>query len=104
AKFLTEARQAILLGVLRLEKVDPDLVIEEGIEEKIGHHMGLRVVSPDVPNDSKAPIQLQDVDMIGGSEIMELRKRLQYLERENANYKRELRIASEKLEQIRKIA
>lgn len=104
AKFLSEARQAILAGTLRLEKVDPDLAIEEGIEEKIGHNVSLRALSTDAPTETGVSAQLQDVDMIGGSEIMELRKRLQHLERENASFKRELRIATEKLEQIRKIA
>lgn len=104
AKFLSEARQAILAGTLRLEKVDPDLAIEEGIEEKIGYNVSLWALSIDALIETGVSAQLQDVDMIGGSEIMELRKRLQHLERENASFKRELRIATEKLEQIRKIA
>jgi hypothetical protein len=106
AKFLNEARQAILSGTLRLEKVDPELAIEEGIEEKIGHNMGLRALSAIEPADaiSEEGNTLQAVDMVGGSEIMDLRRKVQHLEREKAILKRELRIAQEKLEQIRKIA
>lgn len=107
AKFLNEARQAILSGTLRLDKVDPGLMIEEGIEEKIGHNTILRAVSPQEGETAAAGKEtntLQAVDMVGGSEIMDLRRKVQHLERENANFKRELRIATEKLDQIKKIA
>lgn len=106
AKFLNETRQAAVLGTIKLDKVDPGLIIEEGIEEKIGHQMNTRVSSSDgiSESDLKEARQVEESEIVGGSEIMELRRRVQFLERENATFKRELRVANEKLDQIRKIA
>lgn len=104
AKFLTETRQLANQGILRFDKVDPELMIEEGIEEIIGNNSIARMIASDPVAENKESNTLQAVDMVGGSEIMELRKRVQQLERENAVFKKELRVAVEKLDQIRKIA
>ena len=108
AKFINETRQAIVHGIIKLDRVDPGLVIDEGIEERIGHQTGARVSladgAPDSKGDEEEVQQIQAVDMVGGSEILELRRRVQFLERENATFRRELRVATEKLDQIRKIA
>jgi hypothetical protein len=96
-KILEEVRGLIKQGFLRPEKFDANLIIEEKIEEKLD--VGARPVS--------ASQVVHDIRAESGSEteaVEMLSNQVAVLSSENRKLKSELRIAQDKLEQIRKIA
>jgi len=106
-KILSETRALIAKGVIKLDKLDPDLVIPENIEEKLSEAgYQLTVNAPpteattelrfDTKVDAKADTSKEEIDF--------LRKKVNQLVNENNLLKHELSVLRNKIEQIKKIA
>ncbi len=121
-KILSETRSMIAQGILKLDKVDPELIIPENIEEKLaeaGYNNGMAASasvsegelnfgnvefkSESKPENKSDPIgNAKSAD--AAKEIEFLKKRVNQLVNENNMLKHELSVFRNKLEQIRKIA
>lgn len=118
-KLITEVRELMKSGVLKMEKIDPELVIPENIEEKLAKIQLLNSIEKSV-STSTAPLNFhteeekQTVTPISSAakatpdntkeENESLKKKVQFLTQENAKLKGELNGLKLKLEQIKKIA
>lgn len=128
-KILVEVRNMITQGYIRLEKIDPDLIIAEDIEDKIGKDT---VKKNDDSNDFQIQYDTGTGAATGTShghghqsahsshshhghgasgghghdnaEVGPLRMKVQSLANENTQLKSEVKILREKLAQIKKIA
>jgi hypothetical protein len=121
-KILVEVRSMITQGYIRLEKVAPDLMIPEGIEDKIGK----APAASQADNDNVFHIEYEGTGSAASAsshshathsdqrnhgapdhdaaETGALRAKLQAIANENYQLKTELKILREKLAQIKKIA
>ncbi len=87
SKIIDEVRNMIKQNILRFEKFDPNLTIEENLEEKLGPTNDVKLT---VTEDAEASEKLSNQVLM--------------LSQENKKLKSEVRILREKLEQIKKIA
>lgn len=110
-KILTEVRSMIAKGIIKLDKVDPELVIPENIEEKLAEtgynntvtaapvaaETELRFeLKQEAKSDNKIDTSKEEIDF--------LKKKVNQLVNENNMLKHELSVLRNKIEQIRKIA
>ena len=120
-KIITEVRKMISDGRLRMDKIDPELIIEYGIEEKLkkqsvstdGGHVvelhsdvieaadgsTLRFNLPNEEPENVAPAANGNHE----AEVIQLRKRINTTNQENMALKTEVAKLKMKLDQIRKI-
>lgn len=126
-------RKMIKDGEIRLDKVDPDLMIRENFEEHLAHgpaptnggnhahapatahapvataHTHAAAAEPELSFDAQAAqmrkkAEQGELDSKSAAEILQLHKTLTVINKENGALKEELRVLREKLEQIRRIA
>lgn len=110
-KILSETRSMIAQGIIKLDKVDPELMIPENIEEKLAE-AGYSSVVNAAPTTSEKELRFDKVEFKSDSpksdtskeEIDFLKKKVNQLVNENNMLKHELSVVRNKLEQIRKIA
>lgn len=113
-KILGETRAMIAKGIIKLDKVDPDLVIPENFEEKLSEAGFNSVVNVAPAPTAAAPETELKFDNIefksetksdtSREEIDFLKKKVNQLVNENNMLKHELSVLRNKIEQIRKIA
>jgi hypothetical protein len=112
-KIIQEVRKMISDAALHVEKFAPNLVIEKGIEEKLGKggavkgdeaSAGAGEAASETPGelrfDSPASRNTGEVS----ADVSQLQKKVHSLMAENNTLKTELKISKEKLAQIKKIA
>lgn len=118
-KLVTEVRELMKSGVLKMDKIDPELVIPENIEDKLGKAQLMSsveklVAAPTQPlnfhtdEEKKAATAVSPVAASGNENAKEenesLKKKVQILTQENAKLKNEVNSLKSKLDQIKKIA
>lgn len=118
-KILSETRAMIAQGIIKLDKLDPDMVIPENIEERLGEagftmfpHSQQNSGSPSGSNPGGSPAskenqfesKTESKSEAVKEEIEFLKKRVNQLVNENNMLKHEISVYRNKLEQIRKIA
>lgn len=106
SKMLSEVRGFIAQGILKLEKIDPDLLIPENIEEVLSvggftvpiyeHDTTKKDAKPHVVGETTDPGVQQEVDF--------LKRKLNQLASELNALKHENSVLKDKLTQIKKIA
>lgn len=106
SKILTEVRGFISQGIIRLEKVDPDLVVPENIEEVLStSYVASSIATAEfVPNKDANPNVVGDADNVARQEVEFLKKKLNHLNAELAALRHENVVLKDKLTQIKKIA
>lgn len=112
-KIITETRGFIVGGIIKIEKIDPSLVIVENIEEQLANQSVTRSLGmmsspateevstvmelvPETKSECKAEHSKEEVEF--------LKKKVNQLVGENAALKQELAVLRGKLDQIKKIA
>ncbi|MBX2988824.1 MAG: hypothetical protein KF802_13115 [Bdellovibrionaceae bacterium] len=116
-KIITETRGFISGGILKMDKVDPELMIPENIEEQLSNQSVTRSLGdltasvsadPDEPklnfDGPHAAADKTDVKAGSKEEVEFLKKKVNTLVSENNSLKQELSVVRGKLDQIRKIA
>jgi hypothetical protein len=111
-KIFMEVRKLIHEGVLRADKVDPDIFVEDGIEEKLkrmdlptAQSLGEKLAAKHQIQEEEEPTQLaKDPSADDLEEIRNLRRKLINLNEENQNLKNENHNLKAKIEHIKKIA
>lgn len=110
ARILTEVRGYIGQGIIRLEKVDPDLHIPENIEELLSHsYVGAPIYDHEAAKkDGKPAIVGEAEEMQTDSGIQQendfLKRKVNQLSSEVNALKHENSVLKDKLSQIKKIA
>ena len=109
-KVIEATRELITSGAIRVESFDKQLVIQEDIEEAMasGTHYFLseeKEVGPIAPA-AKATVEAAPAQKPAAlsADTETLRQKVLQLQAENKNLKQDLKMAKEKLDQIRKIA
>lgn len=106
-KVIEEVRAMVKQGYLRFDKFDPDLVVADGIEEKLGgagpagNSEDFSSVMIETAQQAVAQAQTNGVDR---EAVEKLSSKIIVLSEENKRLQKELKVLKEKLEQIRKIA
>jgi len=110
-KVLEITRKMITDGRIRLDKIDPDLVIPEDFEENLGKNSTPAAFSQ---KSSESHIEAEKVQEAvhnaqksgagGSAELLQLQRVAQALTTENRSLRDEVKVLKSKLEQIRKIA
>ncbi len=109
-KIMEEIRAMVKNGYLRFDKFDPDLIVPDGIEEKLGGG-GSPVANKD--SDDFSSLMLETAQQAvaqaqtSGADreaVEKLSSKILVLSEENKRLHKELKVLKEKLEQIRKIA
>jgi hypothetical protein len=107
-KILSETRMMIAQNVIKLDKVDPDLLIPENIEEKLSAAGFNSVPAPveTAASEKELKFEPKTENKADSSreEIEFLKKKVNQLVNENNMLKHELSVVRNKLDQIRKIA
>lgn len=114
-KIISEVRAFATSGLIKLEKVDPEMVIPENIEEILNQYGGVSLQSSELDNSSEElsnapPLNFEGKgESLGGhrhtaEEIEFLKKKVHLLVSENNALKHEVSVFRNKLEQIKKIA
>lgn len=108
-KLLSEVRSIFAQGLLRMDKVDPGLVVADNIEEALNSVSG--EVAPVTENDFVAKVESKPKASGLSSESSELQHELDILKRKLVQYsaevnllKQENSVLKDKLAQIKKIA
>lgn len=106
-KLFAEIRKMESEGSLKFDKFDPDMVIPEDIEEKLGKGISLSAISSKDLDDAAASVP-QSMGASIPSNVLEelagLRKKLVTLSQENNKLQTDNKVMKEKLDQIKKIA
>lgn len=105
AKLLSEIRGFISQGIIRLEKVDPDFLIPENIEETLnmtGGSISRAEMESAIKGELKSDSASDNSDL--QHEVDFLRKKIIHFSSELAALKNENTILKDKLAQIKKIA
>lgn len=111
-KILTETRTMIAQNIIKLDKLDPELLIPENIEERLAE-IGFNSVVSAAPVAAEKELRFDGVKTEAKSdsknesskeEIEFLKKKVNQLVNENNMLKHELSVFRNKLDQIRKIA
>jgi len=110
-KIIEEVRSMVKQGFLRFDKFDPELIVEEGIEEKLagGATPGSSKKSEDfssvlVETAEQAVAQAQTSSGVDREAVEKLSAKVLTLAEENKRLNKEMKVLKEKLEQIKKIA
>lgn len=126
-KLIEEVRLMINEGYIRLEKVAPEMVIEDDIEEKIGKTLHPSMLEKEsfssegskartsipqgtkpahqTPSEPKSIVRTVDKGTeVSSAEVNALRKQVHLLKTENTALKNELKQIKDRLQQIKKIA
>jgi hypothetical protein len=119
-KLFSEIRKMEAEGSLKFEKFDPEMVIPEDIEERLGKGVSISDVSPAsssaVAHSHAAPTQPTMTAASGAApasnavppnlaeELTTLRRKLVQLTQENQKLQQDNHVMKEKLDQIKKIA
>lgn len=108
-KFINEVRTMISQGALKLDKVDPDLVIPENIEDNLASGVMSSPASFEpAAHSSSAPAQASATSgaaPAGSSEELSmLRKKIVNMTQENQMLKQQLQVMKEKIDAVRKAA
>lgn len=109
-KFINEVRTMISQGTLKLEKIDPDLVIPENIEDNLASGVMSSPANFELPahgtSSMLAPIQTSSASVSAGSseELSMLRKKLVNMTQENQMLKQQLQVMKDKIDAVRKAA
>ena len=106
-KILSETRVMIAQNIIKLDKLDPDLLIPENIEEKlaeVGFNTVVSAPATTVEKELKFETKSEAKSDSSREEIEFLKKKVNQLVNENNMLKHELSVFRNKLEQIRKIA
>ncbi len=120
-KILTDVRQLIADGHIRIEKFAPELVVEEGIEEKMGKGEGLSIApepsSSGISNSyTEPPANGESLNFDGpkaapagppvtanSPEMKQMYRKMQHMHEENIRLKTENKLLKEKILNIRKM-
>ncbi len=111
-KILSETRTMIAQNIIKLDKLDPELLIPENIEERLAE-VGFNSVVSAAPAAAEKELRFDGVKAEAKSdsksestkeEIEFLKKKVNQLVNENNMLKHELSVFRNKLDQIRKIA
>jgi hypothetical protein len=117
-KIIEEVRKMINDGELKLDKFAPELIIPEAYEEKLGKNKTAGETGSPTSNDAEASGGVPNLDGFGpkpaghtngsggpvSADVNTLRQKIQSLSHENNALKNELKIAKDKLMQIKRIA
>lgn len=119
-KIIETVRKMVQDGYLRLEKLDPELALEDDIEDKLSKATLLSDQSMSTPSSSTTESGIPNIfevdekpaslsfdgasDQQRNLELATLKKKLTELSKENATLRHDLSVAKNKLEQIKKIA
>jgi hypothetical protein len=116
AKIIETVRKMSVDGILRFEKFDPSLWIEEDVEEKMVkaaafeasataslHAATMSETETGEVTRTDVPVN-QEANELRIMEIQTLKRRISDLSKDNATLRHELSLARGKLEQIKKIA
>ena len=106
-KILSETRGLIAKGIIKLDKLDPELVIPENIEEKLseaGYQLTVNAPQSEATTELKFDSKAEAKADTSKEEIDFLRKKVNQLVNENNLLKHELSVLRNKIEQIKKIA
>ena len=109
-RLLTDVRGFISQGIIRLEKVDPDLNIPENIEEVLSvTSLDTLAIAPEGPAakaDEKPNIVGEAYEPVsaGSADVDFLRRKLNHLSSEVNALKHENTVLKDKLAQIKRIA
>jgi hypothetical protein len=110
-KIITDVREMVHHGILKLDKIDPELYVDEDIEDRLLGGSASTVNPVHEEAKAKEPAELVfDLDRLRASsgshpeEVEALKKKVKYLNTEMESLRREHRILQDKLAQIRKIA
>ncbi len=123
SKIISEVRTLIQQGIVKLEKVDPEISIPENIEEQLNQKSQLNFINYDTTPAAESKKESAEngettLDFSGfdkkkveekadsGSkdELEFLKRKVNTLVQENSHLKQELAVLRNKLEQIKKIA
>lgn len=113
-KMISEVRAIVALGVIKFEKFDADLFIDENIEERLANSesgvaylnkIDVKFTSEEKvqPGVAAAPPQSSSAGAPSG-EIDLMKRKINQLNHENAALKQEVQILKDKLAQIKRIA
>lgn len=114
-KVISEARTMLAIGTLKAAKVDAQLVIPEGFEDKLSSKdsrasLGIAPeVGPEFPDTSVAPLPAPAQSAFaagtgGAMELDKIQKKFVLLSRDVQQLKQENSVLKDKLEKIKKIA
>lgn len=109
-KVIEEVRSMVKQGFLRFDKIDPDLIVAEGIEEKLaggaapGAKKNEDFSSVLVETAEQAVAQAQSSSGADREAVEKLSSKVLTLAEENKRLHKEIKVLKEKLEQIKKIA
>ncbi len=110
-KLLSEVRKMAAEGQLKFETVDPEMVIQDNIEEKLnggGGGGGASLGGPAVSAEALAKVAAEPpppgIPAAVSEELVLLRKKVVVLAQENQKLAQQMQTLAGKLEQIRKIA
>ncbi len=109
AKLLSEVRGYISQGIIRLEKVDPDLLVPENIEEMLSMGgyttpLNFETTSDKKETASTSSASAPEVDSSTQQEVDFLKRKMNQLVSEVNALKHENSVLKDKLSQIKKIA
>lgn len=122
SKIVTEVRTLVQQGIIKLEKIDPEIAIPENIEDLLSQKSQLNFINFEKPAETKAAPDGDaetTLDFSGASrnkpvieekhetskdELEFLKRKVNTLVQENGQLKQELAVIRNKLEQIKKIA
>ena len=103
-RLFAEIRKMEAEGSLKFEKFDPDMVVPEDIEERLGKGFAISVSPKEIEETMQTPGGLAAVPSNVLEELTGLRKKLVSLTQENQKLSTDNKQMKEKLEQIKKIA
>ncbi|AHI05107.1 hypothetical protein BDW_02995 [Bdellovibrio bacteriovorus W] len=104
SKLLSEVRGFIAQGILRLEKIDPELSVPENIEETLSMGGFSTVFSTEPEYLKETPVTTSGSDPAVQQEMDFLKRKMNQLISEINALKHENMVLKDKLTQIRKIA
>ncbi len=113
-KVITEVRGFSMGGVLKLDKVDPEMAIPENIEDILINQKNNTATSAELvfpeESEAKAPLNFDGkheaapANRHSSEEVEFLKRKVNHLMSENNTLKHDLNVVRNKLEQIKKIA
>lgn len=112
-KLISEVRAISAAGLIKFEKFDADLFVEENVEDKIGSSDGglaylnkieVSYSEDSKPSDAKAQHSTSVSPSNGGPESEVMKRKITQLTQENSTLKHENNVLKDKLNQIKRIA
>lgn len=107
AKILSEVRGFISQGILKLEKIDPDLLVPEDIEETLNNYVPLNFDGFTNLNKEAKSAGSNEADVgnnVSQSDVDFLKRKIGHLTAEITALKNENAMLKDKLSQIKRIA